>query len=52
MLTFLFFWGTTYSTLGFVLCFEVQTSDQLEMGLMFPDCSGSNWGKYLGLRII
>lgn len=36
MLTVLFFWGTTYGTLGFVLCFKVQTSDQLEISLELP----------------
>lgn len=52
MLMFLFFWGSTYGPLGFVLFFEVQTSDQLEMGLELPDCCGSNWGRHLKLRII
>lgn len=52
MLTFLFFWSITCDPLGFVSCFEVQTSDQLEMGLELPDRCGSNWGRYLGMKII
>lgn len=49
----LFFrWGTTYGTFGFALCFGIQTSHQLEMGLKLPDHCGSNWGRYLRLRII
>lgn len=52
MATVLFILGTAYSTLGFVLCFEVQSSDQLEMGVELLDHCGSSWGRYLGLRII